>query len=124
MHKTKCAFINFNSRAAAELAVEKSYNNCTINDHHIKVQWGKSKTHGPKSEKASTTTAPSVQVNQDQNTQTPQVIDYSHYSYSDLSQIMPPPPPGAQPIVYPSQDPTYFGQVPINSHKKKQNKSK
>lgn len=103
IHKTKCAFINFTTRAGAELAVEKSYNNCNINDHVIKVQWGKSKPQGPKSESSSSNTKDSYKEPS---------TSYNQLSYSDLSNMVPPPPPGFQPISYPSQDPTYLGHIP------------
>ena len=54
IYKSKCAFVNFATRSGAELAVEKAYNNCKINDHVIRVQWGKPKVQGPKSESKDT----------------------------------------------------------------------
>ncbi|RKO87716.1 hypothetical protein BDK51DRAFT_9016, partial [Blyttiomyces helicus] len=39
--KSKCAFVNFATRAAAELAVEKSYNNLNIRGKVLRVQWGR-----------------------------------------------------------------------------------
>jgi pre-mRNA-splicing factor RBM22/SLT11 len=102
IYKSKCAFVNFATRSGAELAVEKAYNNCNINDHVIRVQWGKPKAQGPKSESNDTS-------------KTEQTPSYNQLSYSDLSKMVPPPPPGApgaQPVLYPSQDPTYLGNIP------------
>jgi len=44
-----------------------------------------------------------------------QTPSYNQLSYSELSKMVPPPPPGApgtQPVLYPSQDPTYLGNIP------------
>ncbi|KAJ3049251.1 RNA binding motif protein 22 [Rhizophlyctis rosea] len=111
VHKSKCAFINFATRSAAEQAVEKAYNNCNIKGHVLRVQWGKPRPQGPKgdsqteggggSSSSSGGAGPSGSGSGSSSGQ---------MSLDDLLK-MPAmlPPPGAVPSVYPSMDPTSFG---------------
>lgn len=91
VHKSKCAFVNYATRAAAELAVEKSYNNLSVKDIVLRVQWGRPRPQGPKHD---------LQVD-DGGGMGPGM---------DLLDLpAPPPPPGMMPLMYPSQDPTSLG---------------
>ena len=46
LHKSKCAFVNYATRAAAQLAIDRTFNNCNIKSHVLRVQWGRPKTQG------------------------------------------------------------------------------
>ncbi|ORX45318.1 hypothetical protein DM01DRAFT_1328655 [Hesseltinella vesiculosa] len=51
IQKSKCAFINYGSRASAELAAEKiSEIGLTVKEKQLKVVWGKPKPKGPRPE--------------------------------------------------------------------------
>ncbi|KXS10879.1 hypothetical protein M427DRAFT_61397 [Gonapodya prolifera JEL478] len=96
--RSRVAFINYTTREGAERAVEKSFNNCNIKGHVIRVQWGKPKQQGPKSashaDAATTSREPTVD------------------EIASLDAI--PPPPGAGgPVRYSAMDPTQLGQVPL-----------
>ncbi|KAI8816206.1 uncharacterized protein EV422DRAFT_298380 [Fimicolochytrium jonesii] len=101
--KSKVAFINYATRAAAELAISKSYNNCNIKGKTIRVQWGKARPQGPRGDTQSSATsdgAPSPSPQSGQIT-----VDQL------LAMPPPPPPPGAAAAraMYPSQDPSLLG---------------
>ncbi|KAJ3297573.1 RNA binding motif protein 22 [Borealophlyctis nickersoniae] len=93
VHKSRCAFINFATRAGAENAVEKSYNNLNIKGKVLRVQWGRPKPQGPKEDDATEGTVPKEPLTLDE------LLDLAP----------PPPPPGAGRVYYPSQDPASFG---------------
>ncbi|KAJ3020727.1 RNA binding motif protein 22 [Thoreauomyces humboldtii] len=96
--QSKVAFVNYTTRAAAELAIRKSYNNCNIKGHAIRVQWGRAKPQAPKS---GTQILPGAQDPAPQ--QAPSLDDI-------LSMPAGPPPPGqGHAQAYPSQDPTTLG---------------
>lgn len=86
-HKTKCAFINFTTRASAELAAEKVAEiGLNLKGHSLKVVWARPKPQGGNKEK---TTKP-----------------------IDLNTIQPPAPPsmnGKEKVKYPSQNPSAQG---------------
>lgn len=88
VHKSKCAFVNFATRASAELAADKSFNNLNINGAVLRVQWGKPKPQGPKSDLLPNS---SGQVN------------------LDMLGSLPPPPGAAGGFFYPSTDPSVLG---------------
>lgn len=100
VHKSKCAFINYATRSAAELAVERAYNNCNIKGHVLRVQWGKPRPQGPRID-MQTEAGPSAaagagvsgQISLDQLLEMPVL----------------PPPPGSAAMPYASQDPSSFG---------------
>lgn len=51
MHKTKCAFVNFATRASAEIAAERIEDaGLKIKDRSLRATWGKPRPQGPKSE--------------------------------------------------------------------------
>ncbi|KAJ3042707.1 RNA binding motif protein 22 [Rhizophlyctis rosea] len=98
VHKSRCAFINYVTRSAAELAVERAYNNCNIKDHVLRVQWGKPRPQGPKDDVQteaglSSGASGSQQISLDQLLEMPML----------------PPPPGTVPAAYASQDPSSLG---------------
>ncbi|KAI8587347.1 hypothetical protein BDZ88DRAFT_425661 [Geranomyces variabilis] len=107
VQKSKVAFVNYATRAAAELAVSKTFNNLSINGRTIRVQWGKARPQGPKSDwqagtdgSGSSSSAAAVG-----GPPGPPSID-------DLINLPPPPPPPGQgSFSYPSQDPTALGTV-------------
>ncbi|CAJ0625513.1 7464_t:CDS:2 [Entrophospora sp. SA101] len=94
VHKSKCAFVNYATRASAEQAVEKSHNNLNIKDHDLKISWGRPRPTGPKSEIEAVTVSQGLIL-------------------PPLESIQIPAPPSqtAAGIVYPSQDPTYQGST-------------
>ncbi|KAL1917158.1 uncharacterized protein VTP21DRAFT_4814 [Calcarisporiella thermophila] len=93
-HKSKCAFINFLTRAAAEKAAEKSFNNLEINGKVLRVTWARPRPQGPRSELK--------QAAAGQSTTSAAPMDYTT--------LQPPPPPGQDAgVKYASQDPTYQG---------------
>ena len=47
IHRSKCAFVNFASRVAAEKAAEFSHYESTINGKKLKVQWARPKAGTP-----------------------------------------------------------------------------
>jgi pre-mRNA-splicing factor RBM22/SLT11 len=92
--KSKCAFINYVTKEAADLAFEKSYNSLSIRGHNLRIQWGKSKAQGPKA-----TTAAATAVDSMSNA----AVDPDH-----LPPI--PAPPGVDTsIAYASTDPNLLG---------------
>ena len=103
VHKSKCAFINFATRSAAEQAVEKAYNNCNIKGHVLRVQWGKPRPQGPKGD-VQTEGGSSSGASGSGSGSGSQTV-----SLDQLLAMPAPPPPGAVPSIYPSQDPTSFG---------------
>ncbi|OZJ04708.1 hypothetical protein BZG36_01819 [Bifiguratus adelaidae] len=92
VHKSRCAFVNFASRSAAEAAADKaSFDPVRIKDHLIRVAWGRPRPVGPKGETAKNKAAG-----------------------TGTQAMGPPPPPGSEAaanIKYPSQDPTMQGAV-------------
>ncbi|CAG8797693.1 16921_t:CDS:2, partial [Racocetra fulgida] len=50
VHKSKCAFVNYATRASAEQAIDKSHNTLNIKGHALKVAWGRPRPTGPKTE--------------------------------------------------------------------------
>lgn len=52
VHKSKCAFVNFATRTAAELAADRIADaGLTLQGHPLRVTWGKARPQGPKSDK-------------------------------------------------------------------------
>ncbi|KAI9098280.1 pre-mRNA-splicing factor RBM22 [Phlyctochytrium arcticum] len=90
--KSQCAFVNFASRAAAEAALEKAQQGLEINGKQLKAQWGKSKPVGPKADAKHGPSAKAPAPDMDR-----------------LLEKGPPPPPGATPVAYASQDPSQLG---------------
>ncbi|KAI9016513.1 hypothetical protein CLU79DRAFT_762972 [Phycomyces nitens] len=90
IYKSKCAFVNFITRKAAEAAAEKVYEvGLNIKGFPLRVAWGRPRPLGPKSEVQPATPA-------------------------DLSSMQPPAPPSMtfdkeDSVKYPSQDPTLQG---------------
>ncbi|KAI8997405.1 hypothetical protein BDB01DRAFT_35924 [Pilobolus umbonatus] len=88
-HKTRCAFVNFVTRTAAEMAANKIAEvGLNIKGHTLRVVWGRPRPQGPKSN------------------------GLSKNKPIDLSTMQPPPPPslvGDDKVKYPSQDPTSQG---------------
>ncbi|TPX57976.1 hypothetical protein PhCBS80983_g03464 [Powellomyces hirtus] len=103
IHKSKVAFINYATRAAAELAVSKTFNNCNIKNRTLRVQWGKARPQGPKADIQSDTIGGSYSHSQPPPPPPP--------TLDDLINMPPPPPPPGQDTgyTYPSQDPTVLG---------------
>ncbi|CAO3644791.1 unnamed protein product [Cunninghamella blakesleeana] len=59
IRKSKCAFVNFITRASAELAAEKIADvGLTLLDIPLKVTWGKPRPRGPKASQPANTTIP------------------------------------------------------------------
>ncbi|KAJ1657338.1 Pre-mRNA-splicing factor slt11 [Dispira simplex] len=85
-HAKKCAFVNFLSRAAAELAAEKTFGRLAIKGIILRVAWGKPRKQGPRSELA------------------PIKSDHGTPTQAPL-----PPGVGQEKAHYPSQDPTLLG---------------
>ncbi|KND02811.1 uncharacterized protein SPPG_01892 [Spizellomyces punctatus DAOM BR117] len=100
IQKSKCAFVNYATRAAAELAVDKSYNNLNIKGKVLRVQWGKARPQGPKGD---------VQTEVGTVVPTPQPAKQGTTLDQLLNMPPAPPPPGAGPSFYPSQDPNMLG---------------
>ncbi|KAI9352278.1 putative RNA-binding protein [Zopfochytrium polystomum] len=92
--KSKCAFINFASRAAAEAAIEKTGGLVAIKGHEMRVQWGKGRPIGPKDSSA-------VEL-----AEAPGSVD-GFVDPDTLPAV--PPPPGAGQLVYASTDPRLLG---------------
>ncbi|KAI8138047.1 hypothetical protein BJV82DRAFT_632404 [Fennellomyces sp. T-0311] len=94
VHRSKCAFVNFATRSAAELAAQSIADaGLTIKSRALRVAWGKARPQGPKSEKKSSSVG--------------------------LGAMQPPPPPsvsGSSASSYPSQDPTAQGSQGISGH--------
>ena len=89
--KSNCAFVNFATRAGAELAFEKAGGGVNLGGAALRVSWAKSRPVGAKSEQKAGPTPAAVM---------------------DALQAGPPPPPGSNAkIAYPSQDPTYQGST-------------
>ncbi|KAJ3091709.1 RNA binding motif protein 22 [Quaeritorhiza haematococci] len=105
IHKSKCAFVNYASRAAAEMAVDRSYNNLNIKGKILRVQWGKSRAQGPKHEASAS--GSSSQSYDQQQISLDQVLD--------LQLPAPPGAVGAQPF-YPSMDPSMLGSSSKTYH--------
>ncbi|KAK9718173.1 Pre-mRNA-splicing factor slt11 [Basidiobolus ranarum] len=89
VYKSKCAFVNFVTRASAEQAIEKTMGKVNIKDIDLKVMWGRPRPQGPNSEV--------------------KPVGEGKSESGDFSQ--PPPPPGGLTgkTIYPSQDPTQLG---------------
>lgn len=93
VHKSKCAFVNFTTRAGAELAFEKSGGGVSLQGVPLRVSWAKSRPVGARTEQKGETGP------------TPEAV-------MNALQAGPPPPPGsAGSFSYPSQDPTYQGST-------------
>ncbi|CAO3624667.1 unnamed protein product [Cunninghamella echinulata] len=89
VRKSKCAFVNFITRASAELAAEKIANvGLTLLDTQLKVTWGKPRPKGPRAPQPTNTTIPP-----------PPSLNASENS-----------------IKYPSQDPTAQGTSSLGSN--------
>ncbi|KAI8374533.1 uncharacterized protein BYT42DRAFT_576691 [Radiomyces spectabilis] len=92
IHKSKCAFVNFVTRTAAEMAADRiADTGLTLKGHNLRVAWGRPRPQGPKSDmKRATATG-------------------------DLGAMQPPAPPSMKAtgstVKYPSQDPTSQGSV-------------
>ncbi|KAJ8651739.1 hypothetical protein O0I10_012686 [Lichtheimia ornata] len=89
VHKSKCAFVNFATRTAAELAADRIADaGLTLQGHPLRVTWGKARPQGPKSDKKK-----------------------SAASSISLGAMQPPAPPSisGSTAKYPSQDPTAKG---------------
>ncbi|CAG8527121.1 3794_t:CDS:10 [Paraglomus occultum] len=98
VHRSHCAFINYATRAAAELAIDRSVNNLILKGHPLRIAWGRPRPTGPRAE-----------IQAVMQTTEPLVLP-------PLESLEIPAPPGAESgtdnnIVYPSQDPTYQGSV-------------
>lgn len=53
MHKTKCAFVNFATRASAEIAAERIEDaGLKIKERWLRATWGKPRPQGPKAAEA------------------------------------------------------------------------
>ncbi|KAI9202164.1 Rbm22 protein [Polychytrium aggregatum] len=91
--KSKCAFVNYATRASAELAIDRSYNNLSIKGHTIRVQWGRPKAHAPQSEARGEAAQPQMTVDQ----------------LLDMGGPPPPPGQGSGSYKYPSADPSLLG---------------
>lgn len=53
MHKTKCAFVNFATRASAEIAAERIEDaGLKIKERSLRATWGKPRPQGPKAAEA------------------------------------------------------------------------
>ncbi|KAK5822031.1 putative RNA-binding protein [Linnemannia elongata] len=90
--KNNCAFVNFATRAGAELAFEKAGGGINLEGAALRVSWAKSRPVGAKSEQQKAGPTPGAVM--------------------DALQAGPPPPPGSSSkIAYPSQDPTYQGST-------------
>ncbi|KAF9569514.1 RNA binding motif protein 22 [Mortierella alpina] len=94
VHKSKCAFVNFTTRAAAELAFEKAGGGINLQGQPLRVSWARSRPVGARSEQKGGEAEP-----------TPGAV------MSALQSGPPPPPGSASSIAYPSQDPTYQGST-------------
>jgi len=84
--RSKCAFVNYTTRAATELAAENCLGGVVIKGHRLRVAWARPKPLGPSAEIRQQKAAPAGG---------------------------PPPPPGTEQgtLHYPSQDPTLFGST-------------
>jgi len=82
--KSQCAFVNYVTRAAAELAAEACHSGLMVRDVRLKVAWGKARPLGP---------------NEDRN----------KGENGNIGEMVAPLPPGAARVKYPSQDPTLLG---------------
>ncbi|CAG8492103.1 6360_t:CDS:2 [Funneliformis mosseae] len=91
VHKSRCAFVNYATRASAEQAIDQSHNNLNIKGHALKIAWGRPRPTGPKTE---------VQAESSQNIILPPL---------ESMQIPAPPGEASPDFLYPSQDPTYQG---------------
>ncbi|KAG0206861.1 RNA binding motif protein 22 [Mortierella sp. GBA30] len=93
VHKSKCAFVNFTTRAGAELAFEKSGGGVNLQGVPLRVSWARSRPVGARSEQKG------------EAEPTPAAV-------MSALQAGPPPPPGSSSsFAYPSQDPTYQGST-------------
>jgi len=81
--KSQCAFVNYVTRAAAELAAEACHNGLLVRDVRLKVAWGKARPLGPSENKDNES--------------------------GKSGEMVAPLPPGAARVKYPSQDPTLLG---------------
>jgi len=90
VHRSKCAFVNFTTRQAAEAAAEKAaVTGVNLKGTLLRVNWARPKPQGPKSE-----------------------AQAASASSSSALLGVPPPPPGsveAASFKYASQDPTFQG---------------
>ncbi|KAG0048548.1 RNA binding motif protein 22 [Gryganskiella cystojenkinii] len=91
--KSGCAFVNFTTRMAAELAVEKAGAGINLEGVALRVSWAKSRPVGARSEQ--------------KKDAEPSQAEIMH----GLQTGPPPPPGGRSKISYPSQDPTYQGST-------------
>ncbi|KAF9428182.1 RNA binding motif protein 22 [Podila epigama] len=93
VHKSKCAFVNFTTRAGAELAFEKSGGGVNLQGVPMQVSWARARPIGARTEQK-VEAAPSAEA------------------VMNALQAGPPPPPGSSStFAYPSQDPTYQGST-------------
>ncbi|RUP48363.1 putative RNA-binding protein [Jimgerdemannia flammicorona] len=89
VYKSRCAFVNYSTRAAAESAADRALaGGVTIKGHLLRVAWGRPRPTGPRSEVQAASSGNAVPLG------------------------APPPPPGsseASKFKYASQDPTFQG---------------
>lgn len=102
VYRSKCAFVNFATRAGAEAAMAKLQGNLMIRQRPLRVAWGKPRPQGPSSEIAAKRPQPPPEHTGPQ---------HKYYADSASTSAMPPPPPGAGSISYPSMDPTMLGST-------------
>lgn len=110
VHSKRCAFVNFVTRTAAELAAEKvSEIGLNLKGHSLRVVWGRPKPQGPKSD---------TKKNGKLYNTCPIRVHLLILSFSsilkivpkDVNSMQPPPPPSmTDKSKYPSQDPTAQG---------------
>jgi pre-mRNA-splicing factor RBM22/SLT11 len=102
----RCAFIEFTTREAAEAAANKLHKNLIVKGVFLKVDWARPKDLGTDAAMVATTptTAPEAPA--------------------DPLNLIPPPPPGFAPVVYPSMNPTRLGAIPEEAkHKPQEDRS-
>lgn len=117
VRKSNCAFIQYTTRAAAEVAVEKSFQKLILNNFRLTIRWGKSQgkrkdeeeeKSGSKTKIQKVASVPGLPVG------TPDYFGLgSSGSSSSIPQLSAP-----TSIYYPSQDPSRMGALSFKQHKK------
>ena len=122
VRKSNCAFVQYTTRLAAEMAMETAFQKLTIHGFRLAIRWGKSQGKrkddddsdklGSSTKLQKVATIPGLPVG------TPDYFGLMAPSSSSIPPLNVPSLAASSSIYYPSQDPSRMGSLSFKQHKK------